>query len=108
MKYSIVQHFIWIFTVCKSTRLGFLKYKGLTTYLELCHDFTALLIKLGKFTGSCLIYGGGIESLKQASIVDDGIELGAALTINELDVKLKELSGKIKGMHFWPYCSWYY
>ena len=33
----------------------------------------------------------------------DGIELGAALTINELDVKLKELSGKIKGKNLWPY-----
>ena len=66
------------------------------------HDFIALLIKLGKFTGSCLIYGGGIESLKQANIGDDGIELGAALTISELDVKLKELSGKMKGKNMWP------
>ena len=63
--------------------------------------FIALLIKLGKFTGSCLIYGRGIESLKQTSIVDGGIELGAALTINELDGKLKELSGKIKGNDLW-------
>ena len=29
MKSSMMLHFIWVFTVCKSARLEFSKYKGL-------------------------------------------------------------------------------
>ena len=34
MKCRIMWHFIWVFTDCKSTRLGFPVYKGLKQWLK--------------------------------------------------------------------------
>ena len=58
---------------------------------------SALDLKLGKFRGNLLLYGGGISALKSVEVSEMGITLGAALTINELEEKLEEITPQIEG-----------
>ena len=63
------------------------------------HIYLGLNLKLGRIKGNCLIYGGGITSLKDVEVTDYGINLGAGLTINELEEKLKEIEPRIEGKY---------
>ena len=58
---------------------------------------SALDLKLGKFRGNFLLYGGGISALKCVDISEMGITFGAALTINELEEKLEEITPQLEG-----------
>ena len=59
--------------------------------------FVGLHLKLGKFKGRCLIYGGSVSALKTAELNGHGIVLGAGLTIQEMGAKLKDMESKIPG-----------
>ena len=60
---------------------------------------SALDLKLGKFRGNVLLYGGGISTLKSVEVTETGITFGAALTMNELEEKLKETAPHIQGIN---------
>ena len=60
---------------------------------------SALDLKLGKFRGNVLLYGGGISTLKSVEVTETGITFGAALTMNELEEKLKETAPQIQGIN---------
>ena len=63
-------------------------------------NYVGLNLKLGRIKGNCLIYGGGITSLKDVEVTDYGINLGTAITINELEEKLKEIETRVEGKYY--------
>ena len=58
--------------------------------------YSGLNLKLGRIKGNTLIYGGGIATLKKVEVTENGFELGAGLTINELEEKLKEIEPRVE------------